>query len=97
MAPLPGTHTKSTTVIKLRGCSIELQGSSKVGIQDSFSDMLDELGWLPLSQRRRGSQLILFYKIINDLVQVPFVLIVVYKGNRRKHHMKFRIIGVIQV
>ena len=28
-----GTHTKSTTVIMLSGCSVELQGSSKVGIQ----------------------------------------------------------------
>ena len=32
MAPLFGTHTKSTTVTKLRGCSVELQDSSKVGI-----------------------------------------------------------------
>ena len=24
-----GTHTKNTTVTKLRGCSVELQGSSK--------------------------------------------------------------------
>ena len=28
-APLCGTHTKNTTVSKLRGCSIELQGSFK--------------------------------------------------------------------
>ena len=26
MAPLSGTHTKSTTVIMLRGCRVELQG-----------------------------------------------------------------------
>ena len=44
MAPLFGTRTRSTTVIRLRGCSIELQDSSKVGIQDtlSVSYMLDE-------------------------------------------------------
>ena len=96
MAPLFGTHTKNTTVIKLRGCSVKLQGSSKVGIQDSsVSDRLDVLGWTPLSQRRQEARLILFYKIINGLAQVPFegVLVEAYKGTRRKHNMKFRQIG----
>ena len=36
MAPLFGTHTKNITGIKLRGCSVELQGLSKVGIQDTL-------------------------------------------------------------
>ena len=58
----------------------------------SVSDMLDELGWPPLSHRRQQARLILFYKIINGLAQVPFegVLIEAYKGTRRKHNMKFR-------
>ena len=36
-------------------------------------------------------RLILFYKIINGLAQVPFegVLVEAYKGTRRKHNMKF--------
>ena len=57
--------------------------------------MLDVLGWTPLSQRRQEARLILFYKIINGLAQVPFegVLVEVYKGIRRKHNMKFRQIG----
>ena len=38
----------------------------------SVSDMLDVLGWMPLSQWRQEAQLILFYKIINGLSQVPF-------------------------
>ena len=48
----------------------------------SVSDMLDVLGWTPLSQRRQEAQLILFYKIINGLAQVPFegVLVEAYKG-----------------
>ena len=33
----------------------------------SVSDMLDVLGWTPLSQRRQEARLILFYKIINGL------------------------------
>ena len=41
------------------------------------------------------ARLILFYKIINGLAQVPFesVLVEAYKGTRRKHNMKFRQIG----
>ena len=95
MALLFGTHTKNTTVTKLRGYSVELQGLSKVGIRDSVSDMLDVLGWTPLSQRRQEARLILFYKIINGLAQVPFegVLVEAYKDTRRKHNMKFRQIG----
>ena len=92
MAPRFGTHTKNTTVTKLRGCSVELQGLSKVGNRDtlSVSDMLDVLGSMPLSQRRQEAQLILFYKIINGLAQVPFedVLVETYKGTRRKHTIK---------
>ena len=38
----------------------------------SVSDVLDVLGWTPLSQRRQEARLILFYKIINGLAQVPF-------------------------
>ena len=61
----------------------------------SVSDMLDVLGWTPLSQRRQEARLILFYKIINGLAQVPFegVLVEAYKGTRRKHNIKFRQIG----
>ena len=92
--PLFGTHTKNTTVIKLRGCSVELQGSSKVGIRDTLVFLIC-LMWTPLSQRRQEARLILFYKIINGLAQVPFdgVLVEAYKGTRRKHNMKFRQIG----
>ena len=55
--------------------------------------MLDVLGWTPLSQRQRRQEarLILFYKIINGLSQVPFegVLVEAYKGTRRKHNSRF--------
>ena len=57
--------------------------------------MLDELVWPPLSQRRLEARVILLYKIINGLAQVPFegVLIEAYKGTRRKRNMKFKQIG----
>ena len=58
-------------------------------------DVLDVLGWTPLSQRRQEARLMLFYKIINGLAQVPFegVLVEAYMGTRRKRSMKFRQIG----
>ena len=97
MAPLFGTHTKSTTVIRLRGCSSDAARfvKSRYSRYSSVSDMLDVLGWLPLSQRRQEAQLILFYKIINGLAQVPFecVLVEAYKGTRRKRNMKFGQLG----
>ena len=57
--------------------------------------LIFSLGWTPLSQRRQEARLILFYQIINGLVQVPFecVLVEAYKGTRRKYNMKFRQIG----
>ena len=65
---------------------------SRYSRYSSVSDMLDVLGWTPLSQRRQEARLILFYKIINGLAQVPFegVLVEAYKGIRKKHSMKFR-------
>ena len=64
-------------------------------VAPTSSDMLDVLGWTPLSQSRQEARLILFYKIINGVAQVPFegVLVEAYKGTRRKHNMKFRQIG----
>ena len=68
---------------------------SRYSRYSSVSDMLDALGWKPLSQRRQEARLILFYKIINGLAHVPFegVLVEAYKGTREKHSMKFRQIG----
>ena len=45
MAPLFGTHTKNKTMTKLRGCSVELQGSSKVGIQDTLVFLICLMCW----------------------------------------------------
>ena len=45
MAPLFETYTKNTTVIKLRGCSVKLQGLSKVGIQDTLVFLICLMCW----------------------------------------------------
>ena len=97
MAPLLGTRTKSTTVRRLRGCSVELQGSSKVGIQDTLVFLIRLMCWggrIFLNGDKRLN-LFCFTKMINGLAQVPFegVLVEAYKGTRRKHNIKFRQIG----
>ena len=58
---------------------------NKYSRYSSVSDMLVVLGWPPLSQRRQEARLIIFYKIINGLAQVPFegVLVEAYKGTRK--------------
>ena len=53
MTPLFGTHTKNTTVTKLRGCSVELQGSSKVAIRDTLVFLMCWGGRLFLKGDRR--------------------------------------------
>ena len=49
----------------------------------SVSDMIDVLGWPPLSQIKQEAR----------LMPIEGVLIEAYKGTRRKHHMKFRQVG----
>ena len=63
---------------------------------DSVTAMLDELGWPILSKRRKDARLILFYKIINNLAQVPHehILIKAYEGTRKKNNHKFRHVAV---
>ena len=65
---------------------------SRCSRYSSVFDMIDVLGWMPLSQRRQEARFIMFYKIINGLAQVLLegVLVDAYKGTRRKHNMKFR-------
>ena len=59
------------------------------------SEMLYELGWSPLSQSRHETRLILCYKIINGLAEVPFegILIEAYKGIRTIQNKTLRQIG----
>ena len=68
---------------------------SRYGRHSSVSEMLYELAWSPLSQRRHEATLILFYKIINGLAEVLFegILIDAHRGTRTKHNKKLRLIG----
>ena len=88
-----GTHTKKYNSVKVERVQHRAARfvKSRYSRYSSVSDMLDVLGWPPLSQRRQEAWLILFCNIINGLAQVFFecVLVEVYKGTRRKHNMKF--------
>ena len=90
--PYPNYNSDKVERVRRRAARLI---KSRYSRYSSVSDMLDVLGWTPLSQRRQEARLILFYKIINGLAQVPFegVLVETYKGTRRKHNMKFRQIG----
>ena len=96
MAPLFGTRTKSTTVIRLRGCCVELQGSSKVGIQDTLVFLICRMCWGGRLLLKGDGRLDLF--CFTKLLTVwhkctsksEGVLVEAYKGTRRKHNIKFR-------
>ena len=61
---------------------------------ESVTQMLEELTCVPLSKRRENACLILFYKIINNLVMVPHSCLEKADGRtHKKHNMKYRHIG----
>ena len=73
MAPLFGTHTKNTTVIKLKRVQRWAARfvKSRYSRYSSVSDMFDVLGWTPLSQRRQEARLILFNKLLTVWHKCP--------------------------
>ena len=60
--------------------------------QSSVTKMIRELGWPSLAERRRDQRLILLYKIVNDLVDVPTSEILSPADNRTRalHNKKFK-------
>ena len=93
MAPLFGTRTKNITVTKLRGCSVELQGSSKVGIRDTLVFLMCWGGRLFIKGDRRLDSFC-FTKLLTVWQKCPSkASLLRRKGTRRKHNMKFRQIG----
>ena len=73
MAPLFGTHTKNTTVTKWRGCSVELQGSSKVGIRDTIVFLICLMCWgrRLFLKGDRGLDLFCFTKLLTVWHKCP--------------------------
>ena len=57
----------------------------------SVTSMLDQLGWVPLETRRRNCQLSLFYKIVNNHVDISAsdYLTPAYSRTRAQHGKKF--------
>ena len=65
----------------------------RYGMYESVTQILEELTWVPLSERRENARLILFYKIINNfnLAMVPHSCLEKADGRtRKKHNLKFR-------
>ena len=58
----------------------------------SVSAMLEELGWETLESRRQKLQLTLFFKIVNNLVDIPAAnyLTSAPSSLRANHKLKFR-------
>ena len=55
----------------------------------SVTDMLDNLEWETLESRRTKIQLVMFFKIINDLVDIPSSSYLIPANNkRRSNHSK---------
>ena len=77
--PVWSPHTKSNRhkieMVQRRAARWTLCRSSSY---DSVSDMLGDLGWRPLEDKRTDSRLCLFYKIVHGLVAVPLSPYVVH-------------------
>ena len=61
----------------------------------SVTEMLDELGWETLECRRQKLQLTLFYKIVNNLVDIPASDYLTHTPSRlcSNHKFKYRHLG----
>ena len=58
----------------------------------SVTDILNQLGWIPLVQRRREARLALMYKIVQGKVAIPVdsILTLADQHTRKKHQYKYR-------
>ena len=90
---------RNTTICSINSFKKQLDSYSRYS---SVSDMLDVLGWTPLSQRRqpdRRLDLFCFTKLLTVwhkcTSKASLSSLEAYKGTRRKHNMKFRQIGHI--
>lgn len=52
----------------------------------SVTDMLQTLNWQPLQQRRLKTKLVIFYKIIHQLVAVPTTILIPTDTRTRQNH-----------
>ena len=55
------------------------------GRESSVTNMLRELKWPPLSDRRRDSRLVLYYKILNNLIAIPYSDYLTLKTSRTRN------------
>ena len=63
--------------------------------ESSVTEMLDKLGWMPLTDRRRDARLVLLYKVVNGLVAIPPATVLNKKQSqyrtRANHSQQFQV------
>ena len=99
-SPVWSPHTKSNIhkieMVQRRAARWTL---CRFSSYDSVSDMLGDLGWRSLEDRRTDSRLCLFYKIVHGLVAVPLPPYVVhtqvFTRHSASHPLAFRQIHTI--
>ncbi len=62
--------------------------------QESVSDLISDLGWETLKQRRAKARVVMGYRIVNRLVCLPDDQLIPSTTKTRGHSKKFRQIGV---
>ena len=99
-SPVWSPHTKSNIhkieMVQRRAARWTL---CRFSSYDSVSDMLGDLGWRSLKDRRTDSRLCLFYKIVHGLVAVPLPPYVVhtqvFTRHSASHPLAFRQIHTV--
>ena len=71
MRQLPGTHTLLETSSNLRESSKEQPGWLPGTMTSSTSQMIANLGWCPLQQRRNDAKLVMIYRITHSHIDIP--------------------------
>ena len=66
---------------------------ARYGQRDSMTEMLEELTWDTLEQRRLKARIIMGYRITHKLVLIPFDQHKPSKDTNRGHDMKYIQIG----
>ena len=63
--------------------------------RSSVTEMMRQLKWTPLAERRRTQRLTFFYKIIHDLVAVPADSLHIQRNQRNQRHAHSKSVKVI--
>ena len=90
MSQLSGLPTKLEISIESKWSSITLRDSFATWHRTaSVTTMLNQLNWPTLQHRRNQAKLHMFYKIINNLISVPYDHLSQTSTTTRGHSMRY--------